>query len=177
MARRSIGTPDECRATWSDIEKLWGEAVERARRLPEEARHERVDGEWSFVETLRHLVFATDAWVRRAVLEEVAPFHRLALPHSDYPAALHASIGVDVDATPSFDEVMAVRLDRMATVHGVVDALTDDELARMCTLSPSPDFPDERFTVGQCLWTVMNEERAHHGYATRDLARIESRSS
>jgi hypothetical protein len=34
--------------------------------------HESVAGEWSFTETLRHLVFATDAWVRRAVLGDPA---------------------------------------------------------------------------------------------------------
>ena len=32
--------------------------------LPPDLLHERVDDEWSFIETLRHLVFATDAWVR-----------------------------------------------------------------------------------------------------------------
>jgi DinB superfamily len=30
--------------------------------------HESVGGEWSFIETLRHLVFATDSWIRRAIL-------------------------------------------------------------------------------------------------------------
>ena len=40
----------------------------RARRLDPELLHESVDGEWSFIETLRHLVFATDSWIRRAIL-------------------------------------------------------------------------------------------------------------
>lgn len=38
-----------------------------------ELLHERVEGEWSFIETLRHLVFATDAWVKRAILGEPHP--------------------------------------------------------------------------------------------------------
>jgi hypothetical protein len=53
---------------WDTPERLWGLTVERARRLPPEPLHESVGGEWSFIETLRHLVFATDAWIRRAIL-------------------------------------------------------------------------------------------------------------
>jgi hypothetical protein len=46
------------------VERLWGETVVQARRLDPKLLHESVDGEWSFTETLRHLVFATDAWIR-----------------------------------------------------------------------------------------------------------------
>jgi len=49
------------RDTWAEIEALWAQTVVRARGLPDGAEHERVGGEWSFVETLRHLVFVTDA--------------------------------------------------------------------------------------------------------------------
>jgi len=44
-----------------------GQTVERARLLPPDLLHESVDGEWSFIETLRHLVFATDSWIRRVI--------------------------------------------------------------------------------------------------------------
>src|SRR5215204_3523235 len=54
---RAMRTADDCRATWETIERIWSETVPRAERLPEAARHERVDDEWSFVETMRHLVF------------------------------------------------------------------------------------------------------------------------
>jgi len=46
---------------WDILERLWDRTVERARRLPADLLHESVDGEWSFTETLRHLVFATDS--------------------------------------------------------------------------------------------------------------------
>ncbi|AIJ25086.1 hypothetical protein [Amycolatopsis methanolica] len=49
----------DIRAGWATLESLWADTVARARRLLEEASHERVDGEWSFVETPRRLV--TDA--------------------------------------------------------------------------------------------------------------------
>ena len=69
---------------WDTIERLWSDAVARAERLPESARHERVDGEWSFVETLRHLVFIADSWASRTVLDEAMPYHRLGLPQTAY---------------------------------------------------------------------------------------------
>jgi hypothetical protein len=64
---------DGFRAAWDILERLWQRTVERARGMDPELLHERVDEEWSFIETLRHLVFATDAWVKRAILGEPAP--------------------------------------------------------------------------------------------------------
>jgi hypothetical protein len=173
---REMHTADDYRAMWSTIERLWSETVARARRLPESARHERVDDEWSFVETLRHLVFATDAWASRTVLDDPVPYHRLGYPYSSYPPADAAAIGIDLDARPSFDEVMAVRADRVAVIRRIVDGLTDDELERLCARSPAPGYPEERRAVGRCLRVVMKEECEHHTYAMRDLAVLEARA-
>jgi hypothetical protein len=49
---QEIRTGDNHRAMWDTIERVWSDAVARAERLPEPARHERVDDEWAFVETL-----------------------------------------------------------------------------------------------------------------------------
>jgi hypothetical protein len=59
---------DGYREAWAILERLWSQTVARARRLDPDLLHEQVDGEYSFIETLRHLVFATDAWIKRAVL-------------------------------------------------------------------------------------------------------------
>jgi hypothetical protein len=173
---RETETADDHRAMWDTIEGLWSDAVARARRLPEPLRHERVDGEWSFVETLRHLVFATDAWARRTVLDEPMPYDRLGLTHSSFSAADAAAIGIDLDARPSFDEVMTVRSDRLAVVRRIVDGLTDEELGRLCTRTPGPGYEHEPRTVGRCLRTVMTEECEHHRYAVRDLTVLEART-
>ena len=160
---------------WDTIEHLWSEAVVRARRLPEPALYERVDEEWSFVETLRHLVFATDAWASRTVLDDPMPYHPLGYTHSAYPPADAAAIGIDLDARPAFDEVMEVRSARMAVVRRIVDGLTDDELERLCGRSPAPGYPDEQRPVGKCVRVVMVEECEHYRYAVRDLAVLEAR--
>ncbi|HWD96680.1 MAG TPA: pentapeptide repeat-containing protein, partial [Acidimicrobiales bacterium] len=53
--------PDGFREAWRILERLWGETVQRARHLPPDLLHESVDDEWTFIETLRHLVFASDS--------------------------------------------------------------------------------------------------------------------
>ena len=171
---RHLRTADGLRAMWDTVEGLWSAAVARARRLPETARHERVDGEWSFVETLRHLVFATDAWAARTVLDEAMPYHRLGLPHDSYPPEDATALGIDLAARPSFDDVVDVRAGRQATVRRIVDGLTDADLERPCTRPPAPGYPDQPRTVGSCLGVVMREEVEHHRYAVRDLAVLET---
>jgi hypothetical protein len=62
------------REAWSMVERLWAATTDRALRLPEAVQRERVGGEWSIVETLRHLVFATECWLFRAIrLEPSVP--------------------------------------------------------------------------------------------------------
>jgi hypothetical protein len=162
---------DGFRAAWVEIERLWGETVDRARGLEPALLHERVDGEWSFVETLRHLVFATDAWVLRAVLGEPAPWHPLDLPHdemSDIPG-----VPRDRDARPPLDEVLALRADRMATVRGLLADLTDERLVGSTEPVPGPGYPEpESYPVREVLMIILNEEWWHRLYAERDLAAL-----
>jgi hypothetical protein len=80
---REARTAKDLRAVWADLERLWEDTLARAGWLPEAALQERVDGEWSFVETLRHLVFAVDSWVGGWLRGEAAPFSPLALPPTD----------------------------------------------------------------------------------------------
>jgi hypothetical protein len=64
---------DGFREAWDILERMWQLTVERARGMAPELLHERVEGEWSLIETLRHLLFATDAWVKRAILGSRRP--------------------------------------------------------------------------------------------------------
>jgi uncharacterized protein YjbI with pentapeptide repeats len=63
-ARMRPTDPAGFREAWAIVERLWDGTVARARGMDPALLHESVDAEWSFIETLRHLVFATDAWVR-----------------------------------------------------------------------------------------------------------------
>ncbi len=172
---RTVRTADDVRAMWRTVERLWADTATQAHRLPEAALHERVDEEWSFIETLRHLVWVTDSWASRTVLDEAFPYHRLGLPQSWYAPDDAEALGIDLDADPSSAEVVAVRADRTAVVRRIVDGLTDTELGRTCSRSPAPGYPEEERSVGECLGVVMVEECEHHRFAVRDLARLEAR--
>jgi hypothetical protein len=136
--------------------------------------HESVAGEWSFIETLRHLAFATDAWVRRGILGDPAPWDPLDLPWDQ----MEDTPGVprDREVRPSLDEVLRLRHDRMSTVRHVVDGLTLESLGAQTEPVEGPGWPPpESFPVSECLLTVLNEEYLHRMLAERDLDAIEAR--
>jgi uncharacterized protein YjbI with pentapeptide repeats len=163
------------RDAWDILERLWRHTVARARGMAPELLHERVDGEWSFIETLRHLVFATDAWVTRALLGRPAPWHALDLPHDEMPDL--PGVPRDLAARPSLEEVLELRADRMETVRRVLADLTDERLAGRTEPVLEPGYPEsESFAVRRCLLAVLNEEWQHRLYAERDLDMLESRS-
>lgn len=163
--------PAGFRAAWDIIERRWAATVERTRRLDPGLLHESVDGQWSFIETLRHLAFATDAWVRRAILGDPSPWHPLDLPWDEMPDI--PDIPRDRDVRPTLDEVMAVRQDRMATVRTVIDGLTEESLAARTEPVEAPGWPPpESFPVRECLLILLNEEWHHRQFAERDLDAI-----
>jgi len=159
------------REAWEVIEQLWVETVARAKQLDEALLHERVDGEWSFIETLRHLVFATDAWICRALLGDATPWDPLDLPWDAMPDV--DGIPRDRDARPSLAEVLALRADRMATVRRVLSELTDNRLDSSTEPVLAPGWPEsESFPVRRIFATILNEEWWHRQYAERDLAAL-----
>lgn len=168
-------TADGFRAAWDVNERLWAATVDRARALGDERLHESVDGEWSFVQTLRHLAFASESWVGRCVLGDPAPWHPLSLPWDTAPAV--PGMPHDREARPSPDEALAVRHRAMALLRGVVDGLTDERLAGETAPLVGPGWPPEgeTFPVRECLLIVLNEEWWHRRFAERDLAVLEER--
>jgi uncharacterized protein YjbI with pentapeptide repeats len=161
---------------WDVLDRLWGQTVERARRLPPDLLHESVDGEWSFIETLRHLVFATDSWIRRVILGDPSPWARLGLPWDEMPDT--PGVPRDRAARPSLDAVLELRRDRMATVRQVIESLTDASLDSETEAVDGPGWPPPRsFPVRECLLIVLNEEWEHRLYAERDLDALEARVS
>lgn len=171
---REAASPEDYRTAWDAIESLWRATLDRARRLPEAKLHEQVDGEWSFAETQRHLLFACDAWLGNAVLEEEAPYHPLGFPAGGTPPEEAAKLGLTLEATPTLDEVLAPRLARMAAMRRVVDGLTAAELERVCGRKPADMYPEQEYVVRRCLKVVLKEEAEHHRYAVRDLAVLEA---
>jgi hypothetical protein len=164
---------DGFREAWATLERLWDGTIGIARTLAPASLHERVNGEWSFIETLRHLGFASAAWVGRMVLGDPSPWHPLDLPWDEAPG--WDGIPWDREARPALDDVMAVRSGRWAMVAGVVDALTDEQLASKVSCA-EPGWPRiEQFPFAECLLIVLTEEWEHRLYAERDLAALSRR--
>ncbi len=172
---REVRSAADFRAMWDTIERLWAQASERVERLPVQALTEQVNEEWSFADTLRHLVFITDAWASRTVLDEPRPYHPIGLPQSWYPAQDAAALGIDLGAEPGYADIQAARADRMAVMGRIVAGLTDEDLGRLCLRSPAPGYPDEERPVGECIAVVMDEEIEHYRFAIRDLEVLEAR--
>jgi hypothetical protein len=171
---REVRTADDVRVMWDTIERLWAQALERAGRLPAAMLAQQVNEEWSFAQTVRHLVFITDAWASRTVLDEERPYHPLGLPQSWYPPADAAALGIDLTAEPAYADILAARADRAAVMRRIVAELTDDSLSRLCQRSPAPGYPAEDRTVIDCIAVVMEEEVEHYRFAVRDLAVLEA---
>jgi hypothetical protein len=163
--------PAGFREAWDIIEELWNATVARARQMRPELLHESVNDEWSFIETLRHLVFATDSWIGRALLGDPAPWHALGLPWDEMPDT--PGVPRDRDARPSLAEVLELRRDRMSGVRRFLQDLTVESLAAQTEPVAGPGWPPaESFPVRECLLIVLNEEWHHRLYAERDLAAL-----
>ncbi|HTI75421.1 MAG TPA: DinB family protein [Mycobacterium sp.] len=170
MPERAKMRPDDSdgfREAWAIIEQLWKGTVARAMTFPTAALHDNVDDEWSFIQTLRHLNFASAAWVGRMALGDPSPWHPLDLPWDEAPG--WDGIPWDREAQPSLDDVLTVRRERQAMVRQFLESLTDGQLTAAVTRS-EPGWPRmENFPLKECLRIVLNEEWQHRLYAERDL--------
>jgi hypothetical protein len=165
--------PAGFREAWAILERLWAETVEHARRLDPVLLHASVDREWSFIETLRHLTFATDSWLGRAVLGDPAPWDALGLPWDEMPDM--PGIPRDRAVRPSLETVLALRRERMDGVRAFLNGLTEERLAGHTEPVTAPGWPRPRsYPVAECLSIILNEEWEHRQYAERDLAALES---
>src|SRR3954453_1774193 len=157
--------PETMRQTWAALEAEWDATLALARARPESALHDSVNDEWSFVQTLRHLVFAMDKWFTAPVLGE--GFHPMGLPNSgsvDFPWP-----GLDYDLAPSVAEALAVRAERTERFRDYIASVSADDLNRSVEVLENGPNP-----VLECIYTVFEEEFWHDRYAVRDLATLEA---
>jgi uncharacterized protein YjbI with pentapeptide repeats len=172
-ADRRAGDPDGLRTAWAAVERTWAATLERVAAMPAGTVDVSVGGEWSFAQTLRHLVHATDVWLRRGILEIEQPFHPLGLT---YTGAEEEALDLSIftTATPSYAEVLEARADRVAMVRDFLATVTPDELAATRKNPHNPEYPE---TTLSCLHVILGEEWEHHRYAVRDLDTIEANAN
>jgi hypothetical protein len=163
---RHATDPEGLRAAWAALERTWAATLDHVATLPPQVVDVTVAGEWSFAQTLRHLVMATDTWLRGAVLRIEQPYHPIGQPNVEYYSDGHDPT-VFAAGSPTWAEVLEARADRMAMVRGYLDTVTAADLTG---LRQNPWAPQHQETVLSCLGTILAEEWEHHRYAVRDLA-------
>lgn len=165
-SERRAADPEGLRSAWAAVQKAWNAALERIAAMPDGTPDISVDDEWSFAQTLRHLVLATDMWLGKSVLGREQPFHPVALGARlpDW-----ADLSVFVTETPAYSEVLDARAGRVAMVTDFLATVTADDLGGQAF---NPNAPEYQETVLSCLHTILEEEWEHLRYVVRDLDRI-----
>jgi len=164
----------EQRASLVAALRAWDAHLERVSAMPVGTVDVSVDGEWSTAQTLRHLVFAMDGWVRYGLLGIDDAFWYAGLPFTEYEPEV-ARLGVDLAAAPSWEETRAAHADRIAQVYATYDDLAGTDVT--VDAPRLPPWAPEGFTraVHQSLGVVAREHWAHLQFVVRDLATLEDR--
>jgi uncharacterized damage-inducible protein DinB len=156
-------TPEGLREAWGAVQAAWRTTVEAT---PRELVDAHVEDEWSLAQTLRHLVLATDAWLRGGIQREEQPFHEIGQIFTG-AAAMGFDMSVFRTEPPEYDEILAVRAERQQLVTDFLAAATDELLAEE---RDDPWGGGWHPTVGDCVRVILEEEWAHLRYVRRDLA-------
>ncbi len=156
-------TPEGLRDGWVAVQSAWQTTVESTPRNMVDAH---VEGEWSLAQTLRHLILATDAWLRGGILRIPQPLHEIGQIFTGAE-----QMGFDMSIfrtdTPTYDEILAVRAERQQMVTDFLSTATAELLAEE---RQDPWGGDWSPTVGDCIRVILEEEWAHLRYIRRDLA-------
>ncbi|MEG9248340.1 DinB family protein [Arthrobacter sp. Soc17.1.1.1] len=159
-------TPEGLREGWGAVQTAWQETVTST---PPDLVDAHVEDEWSLAQTLRHLVLATDAWLRGGILRLEQPFHEIGQPFTGA-----GEMGFDMSVfrveTPTYEEILEVRAERQLQVTDFLAAVSPEVLAEERADPWGGD--DWRPSVGDCIRVILEEEWAHLRYVRRDLARL-----
>jgi hypothetical protein len=157
--------PASMLATWDELEAEWSVTIADARARPDALVHESVGGEWSFVETIRHLVFAMDKWFTAPVLN--GGFAAIGLPNKG--SRDFGFPGLDLDAAPTLEDALAVRTDRARRFREFLGTVSEEDLGGSVDVLENGQNP-----LRECIFTVFEEEFWHLRYARRDLAMLDA---
>lgn len=160
-------TVSECRAAWALLSREWSHLVEQAMQMNPDALLVSVDGEWSFRDTLRHLVFVRDKWFAGPILGRTR-FTDVGLPNTGSRG--FAWPGLDLAADPSVDHVLEIRSRQESELLDWLLGVDFSALPSEAEVLENGAVP----TV-MCLHAVLEEEFEHLRYATRDLEVVSAR--
>jgi len=154
--------------------RRWDRLLERVAAMPAGTVDVSVDGEWSTAQTLRHLVFAVDGWLRYGLRGIDDAFWYAGLPFTEYEPEV-ARLGVDLGAAPTLDEVLAVHADRVAQVRAAYAELAATDVAADAPRLPPWAPAGTTYPVWRCLGVIPREHWEHLRFAERDVDRLAAR--
>lgn len=152
--------PDDvpgCRRALDIVLGQLEQTIARAAELPDEKRRERVDDEWSALESMRHLVFVIDLWLRTVIRGERDALDPVGLPNT-------ADAPIDPNADPGFEKVLGAWKGRREMLRSYVAEVDSAQL------DLPPATPDYESSIREALWVIFEELWWHNQYMARDLA-------
>ena len=157
-------TPEGLRDGWVAVQAAWEATVTNT---PPELVDAHVDDEWSLAQTLRHLVLATDAWLRGGIMGMEQPFHEIGqiftgAAEMGFDMSIFRADAAGVRGHPRGASRAAAAGDRLpGDCHaGAARRGARQPVGRR----------DWHPTVGDCVRVILEEEWAHLRYVRRDLA-------
>lgn len=154
-------TASEVATAWQAVSAAWNQTIEEAMTHAPDDLDESVNGEWSFLDTVRHLIFVSDKWILDPL--SGAEWQAIGLPNTgsrDFPWP-----GIDLTYQPALDDVLTVRRSQGEAIDLLVQGLFDDDLDRDVVV-----VENGRATAVDCWHALLEEEFEHRRYALRDLA-------
>ena len=157
-------TPEDLRDGWVAVQAAWETTVTNT---PQGLVDAHVEDEWSLAQTLRHLVLATDAWLRGGIMGMEQPFHEIG---QIFTGAAEMGFDMSIFRTdvPAFEEILKVRAERQQMVTDFLAGATPELLVE--ERNNPWGGGDWHPTVGDCVRVILEEEWAHLRYVRRDLA-------
>ncbi len=154
-----------------ELRAAWSATIGRLSTMPDGSEYRSVGGEWSTLETLRHLVFVHECWFLRCCLGSRRPLTAFGV----VPAyVLELEPALDQAAAPTFTEVLAARELQNDELDRWLSTVTADTLSLPAPVPEGSGWPPyaRGKSVLECLHVVLKEEWAHHGFCARDIGRL-----
>jgi DinB superfamily/Pentapeptide repeats (8 copies) len=165
--RNELSPADEVgvRSTWSRLMAEWEKLYAHVDDLSESVLMQSVNGEWSFRDTLRHMLFVHDKWFNWP-LGNQRTFSPIGLPNTGSQGG--AWPGLDLASNPTYAETLIERRAQTQSFSKFVDNLNLAELPDTSAVLENGDMP----TI-MCVHAILEEEFEHLRYAWRDIERAD----